>query len=118
MVDPIRNFVSQISGCNLGLSMRLLAGFGTLRHWADAKIAIIWLYWHPDSHTAVFLGLVVLIVGPDQPTILGIEVMPLRSWRHYSATGCYMSVNKPIRGPTHGMARHGASGRDERGAGR
>ena len=68
-----KRYLIHICGYNLGLIMRLLTGFGTPRRWADAKIDVIWLCYPVDDQHIVLLCCLVVIDGPYQSEILGIE---------------------------------------------
>ena len=68
-----KRYLIHICGYNLGLIMRLLTGSGTPRQWANAKIGVIWLRYPIDDQHTVLLCCLVVIDGPYQSEILGIE---------------------------------------------
>ena len=74
-----KRYLVHISGYNLGLIIRLLTGFGTPRRWADANIGIIWWRYPIDNQTDVVLGYLLVIDGPNQAALLGIELKLLTS---------------------------------------
>lgn len=74
-----KRYLIHVSGYNLGLVMRLLTGFGTPRRWANAKIGVIWLRYPIDELTEAVLGCLIVINGPYQGELLGIELSILTS---------------------------------------
>jgi transposase len=68
-----KRYLIHVTGYNLGLIMRLLTGLGTPRQWANAQIGVIWLHYPIDDQHIVLLSCLVVINGPYQGIILGIE---------------------------------------------
>ena len=64
-----------VSGCNLGLIMRLSTGCGTKRRRADTHIAIFWLRYPIDDQTTALFGCLKVMDGSYRGTILGRELM-------------------------------------------